>query len=202
MSRSYSLGKRAEQQAETRRRIVEAAVELHGELGPARTPLSLIAERAGVQRKTLYAHFPDERSLQLACSGLAVERDPLPDPEEWRDVADEAGRLDLGLGALYAYFERNSALLASVLRDSEHHALTRETIALRFGPRLTAIAEVLGAGLSPEQRAMLPLAMSFHSWRTLASESGMTSAQAAAAMRRAVLAAGGERPLCVSARSR
>ena len=81
MTRTYTLRRRAEQQAETRRRIVEAAVDLHGSVGPASTTFSMIAERAGVQRHTLYAHFPDERSLLLACSGLAHERDPLPDPE-------------------------------------------------------------------------------------------------------------------------
>ena len=70
MARTYTLKRRAEQQAETRRRIVEAAVELHGSVGPALTTISMVAERAGVQRHTLYAHFPDERSLFLACSGL------------------------------------------------------------------------------------------------------------------------------------
>ena len=71
MTRTYTLKRRAEQQAETRRRIVEAAVDLHSSVGPALTTFSMVAERAGVQRHTLYAHFPDERSLFLACSGLA-----------------------------------------------------------------------------------------------------------------------------------
>jgi AcrR family transcriptional regulator len=69
MARTYTLKRRAEQQAETRQRIVEAAVDLHS-VGPAFTTISMIAERAGVQRHTVYAHFPDERSLYLACSGL------------------------------------------------------------------------------------------------------------------------------------
>ncbi len=72
MTRTYTLKRRAEQQAETRRRIVEAAVELHGSIGPALTTVSMVAERAGVQRHTFYAHFPDERSLHLACSGLVA----------------------------------------------------------------------------------------------------------------------------------
>jgi AcrR family transcriptional regulator len=79
MTRTYTLKRRAEQQADTRRRIVEAAVDLHGTVGPALTTFSMVAERAGVQRHTLYAHFPDERSLAMACSALAMERDPLPD---------------------------------------------------------------------------------------------------------------------------
>src|SRR5678815_2610442 len=86
MPRTYTLKRRAEQQADTRRRIVEAAVELHGTVGPARTTVSMVADRAGVQRHTFYAHFPDERDLLMACSGLVFERDPLPDAAPWRAI--------------------------------------------------------------------------------------------------------------------
>src|SRR6476619_1368338 len=99
MTRTYTLKRRAEQQAETRRRIAEAALELHGTVGPAQTSLSMIAERAGVQRHTLYAHFPDERSLFMACSGLAEERDPAPDAAPWRAIAGQRERLTIGLQA-------------------------------------------------------------------------------------------------------
>src|SRR5690349_19000609 len=97
MTRTYTLRRRAEQQAETRRRIVEAAVDLHGSVGPARTTFSMIAEEAGVQRHTLYAHFPDERSLLAACSGLVAERDPMPQAESWQGIGDRPGRLRKGL---------------------------------------------------------------------------------------------------------
>src|SRR4051794_12132306 len=80
-TRKYELRKRAERQQETRHRIVEATVALHTEVGPARTSVSAIAERAGVQRHTVYSHFPDERQLVMACSGLHLEWRPLPDPE-------------------------------------------------------------------------------------------------------------------------
>src|SRR6476619_2861720 len=103
MARTYTLGKRAEAQAETRQRIVDAAVELHGELGPPLTSMSAVAERAGVQRNTLYAHFPDERSLLLACSAASLERDPLPDAREWRGIKDRKARLATGLAAVYAW---------------------------------------------------------------------------------------------------
>lgn len=173
MTRTYTLRKRAEQQAETRRRIVEAAVELHSSVGPALTTLSQVAERAGVQRHTLYAHFPDERSLYLACSGLTMERDPLPDAEAWRTVEDEHERLSVGLLALYGWYERNADLAACVLRDAEYHPLTREIAALRFGPYMAAYQEVLGAKLSLKQRAVLRLALSFFTWRTLVRECGL-----------------------------
>ena len=159
MTRIYTLKKRAEAQTETRRRIVEAAVELHGSVGPAATTISMIAEKAGVQRHTLYAHFPDERSLGMACSGLVQERDPPPSAEPWRQIEDRAERLRTGLAAIYAWYERNAALLASVLRDAEHHALTREIAELRFGPSIAAYHEVLGSRLGAKQRAMLHLAL-------------------------------------------
>src|SRR5919106_6382394 len=112
MARTYTLKRRAEQQAHTRRRIVEAAVDLHGSVGPALTNTSMVAERAGVQRHTLYAHFPDQRSLYLACSGLVAERDPLPDAEPWQGIADQRERLRVGLQAIYDWYGRNESLAA------------------------------------------------------------------------------------------
>jgi AcrR family transcriptional regulator len=186
MTRTYTLRRRAEQQAETRRRIVEAAVDLHSSVGPALTTFSMVAERAGVQRHTLYAHFPDERSLFGACSALAMERDPPPDAEPWRAIADQRARLRAGLPAIYGWYERNASLLACVLRDAEFHALTKETNDMTFGPRMAAYGEVLGAKLSAKQRAVLRLALSFFTWRTLAREVGLKPADAVDAMVQAI----------------
>lgn len=186
MARRYTLKRRAAQQAETRRRIVEAAVALHGTVGPANTSVSMIAERAGVQRHTFYSHFPDERSILMACSGHEIARDPLPDAEQWRAIADPQERLSTGLRAIYAWYERNAAMVACVLRDAEHHALVREISERRYGPPLASIHEVLGAGLSAKQGALLRLALSFHTWRTLTGEAGLKPTQAVAAMVEAI----------------
>lgn len=182
MARTYTLKKRAEQQAETRRRIVEAAIALHGSVGPAATTLSQVAEGAGVQRHTLYAHFPDERSLLAACSGLHLERDPLPEAEGWRTIADPRTRLSTGLRAIYDWYGRNAELMGCVLRDAEHHALTRDIIAMRFAPYVAAYEEVLGAPLRSAQRPMLRLALSFFTWRTLVREAGLDQGAAVTAM--------------------
>jgi AcrR family transcriptional regulator len=184
MTRTYTLKRRAEQQAQTRQRIVEAAVELHSSVGPARTTVSMIADRAGVQRHTFYAHFPDDRSVFVACSGLVAERDPLPDAGPWRAIDDRRERLRVGLRAIYGWYERNAELLACVLRDAEIHALTRETAAESFGPSMTSYREVLGA--SAKQRAMLELALSFFTWRTLVRENGLKPEAAVEAMIEAI----------------
>jgi AcrR family transcriptional regulator len=196
MARKYELKARAERQEETRRRIVEAAIDLHRTLGPAHTSFSAIAERAGVQRHTLYRHFPDEREMALACSGLYQERNPLPNPEPWRPIAEPEARLRAGLDELYAYYERNSEMLGCVTRDARVHPLIREISEMRFGPGLMAIAHVLAEVLprprSKSTRAALELALDFGTWQLLVQSGGLTSRQAADQMARATLCAAGQ----------
>src|ERR671926_1423594 len=100
-TRTYELKQRAEHQEETRRRIVAAAVELHTTVGPARASVAAIAERAGVTRPTVYAHFPDTDSLFRACSGHVRATVPPPDPAAWASTADPAERLETALRAVY-----------------------------------------------------------------------------------------------------
>src|SRR3954453_23200307 len=97
--RSYELKKRAEAMAGTRLRITEAAVELHGSVGPSRTTVSAVAERAGVQRHTVYRHFPTEAALFSACSSHWATKNPWPDPAGWTSLGD-------GLDQLYRWYEQ------------------------------------------------------------------------------------------------
>jgi AcrR family transcriptional regulator len=186
MARTYTLKRRAEQQAETRQRIVEAAMDLHGSVGPSRTTFSMVAEKAGVQRHTLYAHFPDERSLLMACSGLSMERHPLPDAAPWREIENRRERLRTGLSEIYRWYERNAAIAACVMRDREFYQPVQEISALRYGPHFHAYHDVLGATLNETQRAMLHLAVTFATWRALVRESGLTTAAAVDAMVHAI----------------
>jgi AcrR family transcriptional regulator len=191
MARTYTLKRRAEQQAETRRRIVEAAVDLHSTIGPAATTLSMIAEKAGVQRHTLYAHFPDERSIFMACSGLAHERDPSPTADAWRGIADRTERLTTALTAIYGWYERNASLLGNVMRDVARHPMVQEIQKAR-APVFKGWRDVLGEGLSAKQRAMLHLALSFHTWRSLVGEAGLKTGAAVKAMVQAIEQAKGK----------
>jgi AcrR family transcriptional regulator len=187
MARKYQLKKRAERQDQTRRQIVEAAIDLHTTVGPARTSVSAIAERAGVQRHTYYRHFPDDRSLFMACSGLYESRNPLPDPEPWRAIRDHDARLRRGLDELYAYYERNESMLSNVMRDAEVHPLTAEAMAVTFGPGIGEIRTVLSAGRrSKRALALLDVAIAFSTWRTLVLEGGLARGEAVKAMVAAV----------------
>jgi AcrR family transcriptional regulator len=181
-TRKYTLKRRAERQDETRQRIVDAAIALHTTIGPARTTVSAIAERAGVQRHTVYSHFPDERSLGLACSGCHVERHPLPDASAWRAIADPEARLRCGFAEVYAYYALNGRGLAPILRDAESDALTRELLDLRFRPVFEHMRDVLAEPFHARGArrtrlvAMLDLFLHLHTWLVLAGTTTETEA--------------------------
>jgi AcrR family transcriptional regulator len=191
MARPYELKKRAERQEQTRLRIVEAAVALHGEVGPARTTVSAIAERAGVERHTYYRHFPDERSLFLACSGHFTALHPLPDPAPLRAISDPHARLRRGLAEVYAYYARHEGLFANITRDAAVHAPTAEAHALRTRPQVEAIRAALAVGLAAGRNrsrtlAALDVALDFATWETLTAGNRLTDRAAANLMARMV----------------
>jgi AcrR family transcriptional regulator len=195
MARTYRLKKRAKRQEETRLRIVEAAVGLHTTVGPARTTVSAIAEQAGVERHTYYRHFPEERDLLDGCSGHYMERNPLPDPAAWYEIADPRKRLRHGLREMYSYYERNEAMLANVVRDAEVHPPTRETFERDVAPYLGAIGRALAETLPGARRrsiqAALELALDFNTWRLLVRRSGLGTRQAAELMAATLSCIGG-----------
>src|SRR5579862_8516134 len=126
--RPYRMKVRAELEEQTRRRITESTVALHEELGPARTSISAIAERAGVRRSTVYRHFPDERALFAACSSHFRAANPPPDPSRWREIGDPALRTRAALGELYAFYGRTEPMYTSLLRDEPVVPVIRELL--------------------------------------------------------------------------
>jgi AcrR family transcriptional regulator len=179
MARKYEMKRRARRQEETRRRITEATVELHQALGPAKTTISAIAERAGVQRLTVYRHFSDERALLAACSSHYEAANPPPDPEAWTEIPDPEDRLRRALAETYAYHRRTEPMMTKVLRDAQIHAPTFEVSVpyLQHWDRARyALVTCWGA---EDQRlktllAALGHALDFWTWRSLVHEQGLT----------------------------
>jgi len=118
IARKYVLKRRAERQDETRKRIVEAAVDLHTTIGPAHTTDLAIAKRAHVTRRTFYRHFPDEFSLFRACTGHSLEKWPMPDPSAWQRITDPEERLALALRKLYAVYRVAGRRFVVLARDA------------------------------------------------------------------------------------
>jgi AcrR family transcriptional regulator len=181
--RRYRKRRRARQEDETRRRITEAAVELHGTVGPARTTVSAVAERAGVQRATVYRHFPDEESLFGACSAHWMAGNPLPDLAEWATIADPGERLRLALEQLYAWFDRGEYMLEKTTRDAAAVPAMQAPIAAAARWSEAAV-ETLMAGRRERGRARrrakaaLGHAVAFPTWRSLVREQELSQRDA------------------------
>ena len=195
-SRPYKKKRRAELEAETRRHITEAAVALHGTVGPARTSISAIAERAGVRRSTVYRHFPDEEALFAACSSHWEEQNPPPDLGEWAAVRSPDERLRRALGELYAYYSRTHDMLENLYRDER----TMPTVGRRFAAfhgYLAAARDTLLRGhvargrRRDELRAAIGHALAFSTWRSLTQDQDLDDEQASALMRELVAGVSG-----------
>jgi len=192
--RQYRMKRRAEQEAQTRQRITETAVQLHGALGPARTSMKAVADKAGVPRSTVYRHFPDEKALFGACSAHWAAENPAPDVSRWEKVEDPDERLDTALNELYAYYRRAGDMLDKLLRDEAAVPVVAELFA-PFHQLLAMVTKILmrGRGLRGKARdrvrAAIAHAISFRTWQQLTGDGELGDAEAADLMRRLVAAA-------------
>jgi len=195
MTRKYRKRKRAEAEQETRRRIAQALVDLHGSVGPARTTVQAVAERAGVQRATVYRHYPDEPAMFAACSAHWAAENPFPQPKPWTAIRDAGERARTALSELYAFYGRNERMLSNTTRD--------EALVPALRPSMEAYRACLGAALEAivcgrsERgarrrllRAAVSHALSFRTWQSLVREQGLSDEEATALMTRLTDAAG------------
>ena len=183
MNRKYELKERARRQAQTRRRIVEAAVGLHTSVGPARTTISAIAERAGVERHTVYAHFPDDRALFRACSEHWEASHPLPSLEALARIEDPERRLRRALDEMYAWYASVEDDLALFLRDASVVPANAEVLDEMLAGLATVVdAAAAGWPRRTRVRAVVGHALEFETWRSLVRRQGLSQRQAVDAM--------------------
>ena len=186
-TRRYRKRARAEQERRTREAITEAAVKLHGSVGPARTTISAVADEAGVQRATVYRHFPDEEALFAACSSHWRTANPPPDPSRWSTIPNAAERTETALRELYEFYGRTEAMYDSLLRDEAVHPIVKRLLR-HFYNYLRTVEDVLMAGRglrgrrARSTRAAVAHAAAFPTWHSLAREQGLRDDEAVALM--------------------
>ncbi len=172
--RHYVLRARADQVAETRERIIAAIMELHQEIGPRKTTVSAIADRAGVERLTVYRHFQDEASMFAACSHRYLELNPPPNPAAWAGETEPVDKTRRGLAELYAFFSRTSPMFEKVYRDVGEYAALKG-IMDQFDSHLRNLADDLAAAwprdkAAERRRVILRHATKFATWQSFAAE--------------------------------
>ena len=201
VSRPYRKTQRARQEAETRLRITEAAVELHRTLGPACTKVTDVAELAGVSRMTVYNHFPTEVDLFVACSTHWATDNPFPDPERWATIDDPAERLLSALKELYEWYGLKEDMLGKVFRDTPILPPLAEVMEELWSTYVDELVRTLGcgwpmAGVANEVledevlESALRLVVDFGTWRVL-TEAGLDHGRAAELTARMVIGAVG-----------
>jgi AcrR family transcriptional regulator len=179
MARRYELKMRAERQEQTKQRIIEAAIELHEAVGPGRTTITAIAERAGVGRLSVYRHFPDEPALLAACSGLYWQQNPAPELGAWERITDPRARLRTALRESCAYHRQTAPMISRVLAD-----VGDQPVMAPYHEHWRKAADVVAAGWRvrgrrrQRLRAAIGHALSFTTWRSLTYEQGLTDDEA------------------------
>ncbi|TQJ35641.1 TetR family transcriptional regulator [Arthrobacter sp. SLBN-122] len=177
------MNKRAEQVDTTRQRIVDAAVALHGSVGPARTTISGVAEQAGVTRLTVYRHFADDEALFSACSSHWLSQQQLPDPAAWSEVVDPLERLHAGLADLYRFYRDGEPMLRRIYADwaalPERHRTDLQKRDTFFRDQLLEAFPDPG---NARLRAVVAHAVSFWTWRSLCHDNGLSNPDAVHAM--------------------
>jgi AcrR family transcriptional regulator len=185
--RPYRMRRRAELEEQTRRRITESTAALHEEVGPARTSISAIAERAGVRRSTVYRHFPNEDALFAACSSHWRAANPPPEPRRWAAIEDPAERTATALFDVYAFYARTERMYGSLLRDEPLVPVVQRLLR-DFYRYLETVQDGLMAerGLrgaaARRTRAAIGHALAFSTWRSLTREQSLVAGEAVALM--------------------
>lgn len=177
-ARTYRLGKREASIAATRLRIVQATLELHSTVGPSRTSIAAIADRASVQRHTVYHHFPDLETLFEACTLHGMESTGMPDGATWSSIGDPVSRTRTGLGELTTWYRANRRMLDRVLADADPDASDADD---PFSVRMRSLFALLRAPWAPAPKegpvldAVLAHALAYETWRSL-SDAGLADA--------------------------
>jgi AcrR family transcriptional regulator len=180
--RKYDMTRRASAAAQTRRRIIDATRELHGEQGIAATSWDDIAARAGVGVGTVYRHFPSLDELIPACGEITMEIVALPDPKGVPSLFDgvdaPAQRIERLVREAFAIYERGAPQLRAIRNEPDIHPNVAEA-GQELEASLTALvdAAVEPFRITPTDRAVVRAMVDLGAWQALRDQ-GLEPAEA------------------------
>jgi AcrR family transcriptional regulator len=178
LPRKYELGKRAAQQAETRRRIIAAALELYQEQGVSATTMLDIARRADVAPGTVANHFGSAAALATEVTGDLLGELQMPSPELFDGVVGLRSRVELLVRALSAFFERSEPWWRASQREGQGVSFWADA-EVHYYRQLDALVRAALGPLSSDDDAVAVMITVFGRW-VIGSlqETGRTSEEA------------------------
>ena len=178
MPRKYELGKRAAQQADTRRRIVTAALELYQERGVSATTMLDVARRADVAPGTVANHFGSAATLAAEVAREILEELRMPSPEIFEGVVGLRERIDLLVRELSAFFDRSGPWWRASQRERPDVAFWADAEA-RYYRQLDAVVRTALGPLAADEDAVAVVITVFGRWVVGSlQEGGRTSEEA------------------------
>ncbi|HEX5473955.1 MAG TPA: helix-turn-helix domain-containing protein [Vicinamibacterales bacterium] len=166
MGRRYDNSGRRVEAARTRRRILDAAIELIGRPGGALV-LAEVAEIAGVALATVYKHFGTRAAL------LRAVRDRVDQTAARPPVSRSISELRASVPALHAFFKAREGVVRAVVRNPDLSPLRSAAFRARDAGLDRLLADA-AAHLSRDERlalrALLVRVMAAPAWLELKDE--------------------------------
>lgn len=178
---------RAASAAETRRRLIEATVALHGERGVLATRPADVAARADVALTTYYKHFPSLDDLVRACGGRLREMLPPPDPAGLAGLRRRPERIAAMVRTLFDDYELRERWLHMARAEERAVPALQHSMSAQRAVRDAFVQAALGESADQRETAGVVAALvDFWAWRTLRREVGLSQAEAIRAVTVAV----------------
>jgi AcrR family transcriptional regulator len=171
--RSYDNTRRAEAAVETRRRILQAGLDLAWEQIAFETTLEDVATKADVSVKTVLRHFGSRDGLDAALEQFALE-------EIGEERAAPAGDAAAAVHAIFTHYERRGDGVLKLLGQELFDDTFRQRMDLGRRLHREQIAELFAPQLAERPRAdhealidLLVVATDVYTWKLLRRDRGL-----------------------------
>ena len=173
------MTRRAAANAETRRRIVDAAIALHAEKGILGTSWPDIARRADVALGTVYRHFPGLDQLVPACTSENALRTRPPGPDILLGLIRPEERVRQFVQELFAFYGRTAPWTPRAGIDRQQLPVLDTILSRREAGLRALVGETLGPLRRRRHALEAALALTdFGVWRSLTRSGLSTEASA------------------------
>jgi len=183
LRRRYDMTNRAEAAAATRRRILQAGVDLLWEQLTIETTLDDVASRAGVNVKTVLRHFGSRDGFHAAVEQLALE-------EIGDERAASPGDVAAAVHGIFIHYEHRGDGVLKMLGQELFDDTFRERMDLGRRLHRENVAELFAPQLMEQPAAdrqalidLLVVATDIYTWKLLRRDRGLDQTTAEARVR-------------------